>query len=81
MRELFNLGTNNGQKQFDQDSLKSVCPLMLFQLDSELCSNYVDEDQQPNTVLNEGKKKPSSTEGWQDHDLIVGRNNHREFSY
>jgi len=64
LRELFNLGTNNGQKQFDQDSLKSVCPLMLFQLDSELCSNYVDEDQQPNTVLNEGKKKPSSTEVW-----------------
>jgi len=57
------LGTNNGQKQFDQEALKQVCPLILFQLDSELCSNYLEEDQESTTAPNEGKKKPTSTEG------------------
>lgn len=63
-QQIFNLGTNNGQKQFDQEALKQVCPLILFQLDSELCSNYLEEDQESTTAPNEGKKKPTSTEVW-----------------
>jgi len=64
IQEIFNLGTNNGQKQFDQDALKLVCPLMLFQLDSELCTIDHDEDPESTLVISEGKKKPTPTEVW-----------------
>jgi hypothetical protein len=57
----------------DGSTLKEVCPLMLYQLESGMCDGVIlDSDGKPEIKAADLKKKPSQTEGTQIHsDLFV----------